>query len=156
MRFRFKSSSAFRFRTATSPSRLSKSSASMPSTLPPAWKRRFNTSYACCSRRLSARKRQSPRRTKAARRGEIQQHCAKRGMTSDLSLWNWMRETLESQVSRRNMSVVLLNEAGEEVIRFNFRDAWPAKWSGPDLNGEGNGVAIETLEIAHEGLSIAS
>jgi phage tail-like protein len=80
----------------------------------------------------------------------------KRGMTSDLSSWNWMRETLESQVSRRNMSVVLLNEAGEEVIRFNFRDAWPAKWSGPDLNGEGNGVAIETLEIAHEGLSIAS
>jgi phage tail-like protein len=54
------------------------------------------------------------------------------------------------------MSVVLLNEAGEEVIRFNFRDAWPAKWSGPNLNGAGSDIAIETLEIAHEGLSIAS
>jgi phage tail-like protein len=59
----------------------------------------------------------------------------KRGMTSDLSLWNWMRETLEGQVSRRNMSVALLNEGGIEVMRFNFTDAWPVKWSGPDLNG---------------------
>ena len=80
----------------------------------------------------------------------------KRGMTSDLSLWNWMRETLEGQVSRRNMSVALLNEAGVEVMRFNFTDAWPVKWSGPNLNGEGSDIATETLEIAHEGLSIAS
>jgi phage tail-like protein len=80
----------------------------------------------------------------------------KRGMTSDLSLWNWMREALEGQVSRRSMSVVLLNDAGEEAVRFNFRDAWPVKWSGPNLNAEGSDIAIETLEIAHEGLSIAS
>jgi phage tail-like protein len=80
----------------------------------------------------------------------------KRGMTSDLSLWNWMREALEGQVSRRSMSVVLLNDAREEVARFNFRDAWPVKWLGPSLNGEGSDIAIETLEIAHEGLSIAS
>jgi phage tail-like protein len=80
----------------------------------------------------------------------------KRGMTSDLSLWNWMRETLEAQVSRRSMSVVLLNDAGEEVMRFNFKDAWPVKWSGPNLNADGSDVAIETLEIAHEGLAISS
>jgi phage tail-like protein len=80
----------------------------------------------------------------------------KRGLTSDLSLWNWMQQTLEGQVSRRNMSVVLLNDAGEEVLRFNFRDAWPVKWSGPSLNGETSDVAIETLEITHEGLSIVA
>jgi phage tail-like protein len=80
----------------------------------------------------------------------------KRGMTSDLSLWNWMRETLEGQVSRRSISVILLNDAADEVMRFNFKDGWPVKWSGPELNGDGNGVAIETLEIAHEGLSIGS
>jgi phage tail-like protein len=67
-----------------------------------------------------------------------------------------MREVLEGQVSRRSMSVVLLNDAREEVVRFNFRDAWPVKWSGPNLNAEGSDIAIETLEIAHEGLSIAS
>jgi phage tail-like protein len=79
----------------------------------------------------------------------------KRGMTSDLSLWNWMRETLEGQVSRKSISIILLNDAGEEVMRLNFKDAWP-KWSGPNLNGETSEVAIETVEIAHEGLSIAS
>ncbi|MFL6353106.1 MAG: phage tail protein [Bryobacteraceae bacterium] len=80
----------------------------------------------------------------------------KRGMTSDLSLWNWMRETLEGQVSRRSMSVVLLSEGREEVMRFDFKHAWPVKWSGPNLNGESSDVAIETLEIAHEGLSLTS
>jgi phage tail-like protein len=80
----------------------------------------------------------------------------KRGLTSDLSLWNWMQETLQGKVSRRSMSVVLLNDAGEEVLRFNFRDAWPVRWSGPNLNAETNEVAIETLEIAHEELSIPS
>jgi phage tail-like protein len=66
-----------------------------------------------------------------------------------------MRETIEGKVSRRNMSVVLLNEAGEEVRRFNFRDAWPVKWSGPNLKADSSEVvAIETVEIAHEELSI--
>jgi phage tail-like protein len=79
----------------------------------------------------------------------------KRGMTGDLSLWNWMRETIEGKVNRRNMSVVLLNDAGEEVRRFNFREAWPVKWSGPNLKVESSEtVAIETVEIAHEELSI--
>jgi phage tail-like protein len=80
----------------------------------------------------------------------------KRGMTSDLSLWKWMQETLEGKVTRRSISVVLLNDAGDEVMRFNFRDAWPVKWSGPILNAEASDVAIETLEIAHEELSIPS
>jgi phage tail-like protein len=81
----------------------------------------------------------------------------KRGMTSDLSLWNWMRESLDGKVSRRkNMAVVLLNDAGEDVLRFIFSDAWPVKWSGPILNAEASDVAIETLEIAHEGLSIST
>jgi phage tail-like protein len=78
----------------------------------------------------------------------------KRGMTSDLSLWRWMQETLDGKLKRKNMSVVLLDDAGQEVLRFNFRDAWPVRWSGPNLNGETGDVAIETLEITHEGLSI--
>ena len=80
----------------------------------------------------------------------------KRGMTRDLSLWNWMQDTLNGTVSRRSVSILLLNDAGEEVLRFNFRDAWPLKWSGPNLDASASDVAIETLEIAHEGLSIES
>ena len=78
----------------------------------------------------------------------------KRGLTADLSLWNWMKDTLSGNVSRRNMSVVILDDAGTEVLRLNFSQARPVKWIGPTLNAEGNGVAIETLEIAHEQLSV--
>src|SRR5215472_10705279 len=60
----------------------------------------------------------------------------KRGMTSDLSLWEWMQETLNGKLTRKTISVVLLSDAGEEILRFNFRDAWPVKWSGPNLNAE--------------------
>ncbi len=80
----------------------------------------------------------------------------KRAMTKDLSLWLWMRETLEGKVQRRSISVVLLSDAGEEVVRFNFRDSWPVEWSGPSLNAEASEVAIETLVMAHEGLSVVA
>jgi phage tail-like protein len=79
----------------------------------------------------------------------------KRGLTSDLTLWKWMQDTLDGKLVRKNMSVVLLSDAGEEVLRFNFTNAWPVKWSGPNLNAETNEIAIETLEITHEGLSIS-
>jgi phage tail-like protein len=39
-------------------------------------------------------------------------------------------------------------------MRFTFLEGWPSRWDGPDLNAQGNGVAIETLEIAHEGLTL--
>jgi phage tail-like protein len=78
----------------------------------------------------------------------------KRGLTADLSLWEWMQKTLDGKIERKNISIVLLNDTGEEVLRFNCLDAWPTKWTGPTLNGVGNDVAIETLEIAHEGLAV--
>lgn len=79
----------------------------------------------------------------------------KRGLTADLNLWTWMQQTLDGQVSRRNLSVILMNEKGDPVMRFNVKDAWPVRWTGPTLNAEANTVALETLEIAHEGLSVA-
>ena len=45
--------------------------------------------------------------------------------------------------------------AGTEKLRWNFREGWPTKWTGPSFNATGNEVAIETLEIAHEGLEKA-
>ena len=56
---------------------------------------------------------------------------------------------------RRNGSIVLLGRRGEEVVRWNFVRAWPSKWDGPDLNAEGTDVAIEMLELAHEGIERA-
>ena len=59
---------------------------------------------------------------------------------------------MEGKVERKNGSVILCNDAGEEKIRWNFVEGWPTKWTGPSMNATGGEVAIETVEIAHEGL----
>ena len=76
----------------------------------------------------------------------------KRGVTDDARLWQWHLDVVNGNFERKNGSVVLLDNAGQEKVRWNFTRAWPAKWTGPDLTAEGNAVAIETLELAHEGL----
>jgi phage tail-like protein len=77
------------------------------------------------------------------------------GTTDDASLWEWRKKAIDGKVERKNGSVVLMNDAGEEKVRWNFRDAWPTKWTGPTFNATSNAVAIETLEIAHEGVEKA-
>ena len=74
------------------------------------------------------------------------------GITDDMDLYTWHRQTVQGQLERKNGSIVLLGRDGQEVARWNFIRAWPTKYDGPDLNAEGNDVAIETLELAHEGL----
>jgi phage tail-like protein len=76
----------------------------------------------------------------------------KRGLTDNKDLWNWRKHVLDGRTERQSGAVVLLNEARQPALRWTFREGWPAKWDGPSLNGKNNEVAIETLEIAHEGL----
>jgi len=78
----------------------------------------------------------------------------KRGMTLDLALWQWRKSVVEGRAERRNGSIVLSDEAGKDMLRINFFEGWPCKWEGPALNAKTSEVAIETLEIAHEGLEI--
>lgn len=78
----------------------------------------------------------------------------KRGMTQDLALWEWRKTVLDGLTERKSGSITLLNEAREEVLRWNFKEGWPTKWEGPSMNATGNEIAIETLEIAHEGLEL--
>ena len=79
----------------------------------------------------------------------------KRGVTLDVELWNWRQQAAEGRVERKNGSIILLDDKGEEKIRWNFTDAWPVKWAGPSLNATGNDVAVEELDLAHEGLKRA-
>lgn len=76
----------------------------------------------------------------------------KRGFTNDHSLWDWYKATLDGRVERRSMMITVLNEAREPALRFAVRNAWPCSWSGPDLDAGKSTVAIETLEICHEGI----
>lgn len=78
----------------------------------------------------------------------------KRGMTRDLALWEWRKTVLDGMTERKSGSITLLNEAREPVLRWNFREAWPTKWDAPGFNATGNEIAIETLEIACEGLDL--
>jgi len=78
------------------------------------------------------------------------------GITDDQELLEWRQKAADGKVERRNGSIVLLNSEGQEKVRWNFREAWPTKWSGPSFNATGNEVAIETLELAHEGLTLQS
>ena len=77
------------------------------------------------------------------------------GVSDDKELWEWRKKAMDGKVERKNGSIVLLNEAGEEKVRWNFTDGWPTKWTGPSFNATSNDVAIETLDIAHEGLEKA-
>jgi phage tail-like protein len=79
----------------------------------------------------------------------------KRGLTQDLSLWNWMQNTLNGNVQRTSVSIVLLDQDRNPVWRWSLTNAWPCKWAGPALNAQSNDVAIETLEICYEGLSVS-
>jgi phage tail-like protein len=77
----------------------------------------------------------------------------KRGVTDDHSLWDWRKKVIDGKTDRQHGSIVLCDEAGEEKVRWNFVEGWPTKWTGPSFNATSNEVAIETLEIVHEGLA---
>ena len=80
----------------------------------------------------------------------------KRGYTTDTSLWNWRQDVINGQVSRTTGSIILLDDARNTALTWNFREGWPCKLEGPALNGKTSEVAIETLEICHEGIELAS
>ena len=76
------------------------------------------------------------------------------GITQDRELWDWRQNIVDGTPDRRNGMIKLLDDQRNEVVRWNFRNGWPCKWVGPALNAKANEVAIETLEIAHEGLEL--
>lgn len=78
----------------------------------------------------------------------------KRGVIGDLAFWNWVVEGMNGLVHRTEGSVILLDENRKEVMRWNFKRGWPCKWTGPGLNAKNSEIAMETLEICHEGLAI--
>ncbi len=79
----------------------------------------------------------------------------KRGITDDAELWEWRKKAMDGKVERKNGSIILLDDTGAEKLRWNFVEGWPTKWTGPTFNATGNEVAIEALEIVHEGVTKA-
>lgn len=77
-----------------------------------------------------------------------------RGVSADRSLWDWYQTVVQGNVERKNGSVVLLDAAQQVVLRWLFHNAWPCAYVGPTLDAHGHGLAVELLELAHEGLQL--
>lgn len=78
------------------------------------------------------------------------------GLTDSKELYEWYREVVQGKVKRKNGSIVVLDADGvTEKVRWNFVDAWPTKYNPADFNAKGNEIAIETLELALEGIERA-
>ena len=78
----------------------------------------------------------------------------KRGITGHSGFWRWVLRGVEGDVDRQQGYIALLNEDRAEVMRWNFKQAWPTKYTGPSLNAKNNEIAMETLELAVEDLRI--
>ena len=76
----------------------------------------------------------------------------KKGVTDNTELWTWYKQAMQGSVQRKRVTVVLMNSAGEEWRRWILQNAYPVKWTGPDMKASASEVAIETLELAHDGL----
>lgn len=81
----------------------------------------------------------------------------KRGtFESDTEYYTWIHTVNLNKVERRDVTISLLNEKHEPVITWRVQNAFPIKVQASDLKADGNEVAIETMELAHEGLDIVT
>jgi phage tail-like protein len=78
----------------------------------------------------------------------------KRGYTPDKSLWQWYTNIHNGLPDRRNVTIILLNEEHAPVLRWHAENAWINKIEAPTFKASGNEVAIESVELVHEGLTI--
>jgi phage tail-like protein len=68
-------------------------------------------------------------------------------------MWDWYYDLTQGHMRMRNGSIRIQDPAGQQVVaEWQFRDAFPCKWVGPDLNATQSSVAVETLELCHQGL----
>lgn len=80
------------------------------------------------------------------------------GITDSMDLYKWRQQVIDTgaEDARKNMSIILVDEAGADKARWDIVEAWPTKYDPADLSAKGNEVAIETIEIVHEGFKRVS
>ena len=75
---------------------------------------------------------------------------------SDNKFWDWYSQIKMNTIKRVPVTISLLDEGGAPTMVWVLANAWPTKITGTDLKSDGNEVAIETIEIAHEGITISN
>ena len=79
----------------------------------------------------------------------------KRGMTNSKAFLEWISNVALGKIERKNVSIVMFNAKGDELMRWNYDGMYPVKWTGPQYQASGNAAAIESLELAHSGLQLS-
>jgi phage tail-like protein len=80
----------------------------------------------------------------------------KRGLTTSHDLWDWWQTVVDGSLQRRNVLITLLDDQGNEVLRWALFEAWIAKFEAPEFDASKNEVAIESIELAHERLELVT
>jgi phage tail-like protein len=79
----------------------------------------------------------------------------KRGYTTNRELWDWYTNIVNGVQDRRNGSIILMDEQRNDVMSWDFENAWINKIEAPSFKASGNEIAIESVELVHEGLTLA-
>jgi len=80
----------------------------------------------------------------------------KQGLTDSIVLYEWIITGVDGPVDRKTVTITALDEAGEPAASWQVINAWPMKYTAPDFNATSSEVAIEVLELAHEGMTRVS
>lgn len=75
-----------------------------------------------------------------------------RGITYNAELWEWHEKLAQGKSERREVSIVLQDDTGTEQIRWNLTKCWISSWSGPSFDAMASDTALESVELAHEGI----
>jgi phage tail-like protein len=75
---------------------------------------------------------------------------------SDNKFWDWFNQIKMNTIKRIPLTISLLDEEGSPTMVWSIANAWPTKISGTDLKSDGNEASIESIEIAHEGVTISN
>ncbi len=77
----------------------------------------------------------------------------KHGLTEIDSLWNWYEATSRGVIQRKNGSIMLLDRQQIPVMYWNFKQALPVRWTGPEFDASSDEVVFETIELIHKGIA---
>ena len=80
----------------------------------------------------------------------------KQGLADSMVLYEWVIAGVNGAVDRKTITITLLDEEEAPAASWQVINAWPTKYTAPDFNATSSEVAIETLEIAHEGMTRGS
>ena len=75
------------------------------------------------------------------------------GCAETMVLYDWLIDIMEGTIEKKTVTLTALDEEGSPAASWRCINAWPVKYTAPDFNGTSSEIAIETIELAHEGLT---